>query len=57
MQQVVFIIACCVTISGGKINSVCKENIRLGSKVDILTEKLDRSLDILKKVIDQVKGK
>lgn len=65
MLQVVFILAVCVclmsacqiTISGGKFNSdVCKGHRRLESKVDILTEKLDRSLNMLKKNNKQVKG-
>ncbi|CAC5398321.1 unnamed protein product [Mytilus coruscus] len=63
MQQVVFIIAYCacfmcacqITIPGGKNNpDVCKEYGRLESKVDILTAKLDRSLDMLKKKNEQV---
>ncbi|VDI07969.1 Hypothetical predicted protein [Mytilus galloprovincialis] len=64
MQQVVFIIsvrvcfmsACQITISGGKFNSdVCKGYGRLESKVDILTEKLDRSIDLLMKIDDKIK--
>lgn len=66
MQQVVFIIAvsvcymsaCQITISGGKFNSdVCKGYGKLESKVDILTAKYDRSLHLLKKINEQVKGK
>ncbi|VDI72052.1 Hypothetical predicted protein [Mytilus galloprovincialis] len=66
MQQVVFIItycvcfmsACQITISGGKFHSnVCKGYQRLESKVDTLTAKLDRSLDMLKKINEQTKDR
>lgn len=50
--------ACQITISGGKFHSnVCKGYQRLESKVDTLTAKLDRSLDMLKKINEQTKGK
>ncbi|XP_076109482.1 uncharacterized protein LOC143078505 [Mytilus galloprovincialis] len=64
MQQVVFIIvycvcfltACQITISGGKFNSdVCKGYGELESKVDILTAKVDRSLQMLKTINELVK--
>ncbi|CAG2251805.1 unnamed protein product [Mytilus edulis] len=48
--------ACQITISGGKFHSnVCKGYQRLESKVDTLTAKLDRSLDMLKKINEQTK--